>query len=234
MKSLLVFVALPILTLPLQAQDSVESPQAGFLNLVNLITLKSPTFVDLAGFKLNGGEAMAPGDTSGVLAIKPETYSFTLANAGAKPETITGSFTMEQGKTVAIICYDEVKENRDGKREVKLRYNLLIESDEQTGPRLSIVSLLNEPLVGIEVSGVPVTLTERLAHQAKVSLNEEVTIVHKGRTLAGFEVTKPVHTILFLFENPETGEVEISMIQNEKLEYHPPLDGEDEDEEEEN
>ncbi len=217
-----------IVTGSLRGQEAAEEPQAGFLNLVNLITLKSPTFVDLAGFKLNGGEAMAPGDTSGLLAIKPETYSFTLSNAAAKPETITGSFTMEQGKTVAIICYDEVKENRDGMREAKLRYNLLIESDEPTGPRLSIVSLLNQPLVGIEVSGVPVTLTERLAHQAKVSLNEEITIVHKGRTLAGFEVIKPVHTILFLFEDPGTGEVEISMIQNEKLEYHPPLEEEEE------
>lgn len=231
MKVYLVSFLVLLSAIPLRAQDPAEIPQAGFLNLVNLITLKGPTFVELGGFKLNGGEAMAPGDTSGVLAIKPETYTFTLSNAAAKPETVSGSFTMEHGKTVAIICFDEVKESRDGKQEAKLRYNLLIESDEQTGPRLSIVSLLNQPLVGIEVSGVPVTLNGRLAHQAKVSLNDEVKIVHKGRTLSEFEVTKPSHSIVFLFENPESGEVEVSMIQNEKLEYHPPLEAEDQDEE---
>lgn len=211
------------------ARAENEPAQAGFLTIVNLITLRTPTFISLGSFELNGGEAVKSGDTSGILAIKPETYQFTLSNEEAKPAKVTGNFTMEQGKTVAIICYDEVKEYRDGSREEKLRYHVLIESDAQPGPRLSLVSLLKEPEVGIEISGAPATLSPGMAHQPKVSLNDNIEISCRGRRLSQFEITKPNHFIGFLFENPETGEVEISLIQNEKLEYQPPLETEEED-----
>jgi len=210
----------------LYSQETDEVPAAGFLNIVNLIGLKSPTYIELGSFALNGGEAMKPGETSGVLAIKPGSYPFTLSNAGAEPAKLSGDFTMEEGKTVAIICYDEVKEHRDGSEEAKLRYSVLVESDT-TGPRLSLVSLLRAPTVVIEVLGSAVTLTARQAHQKKVALADEIRVVHEGRTLAEFEIAKPVHYLGFLFENVATGDVELSLIENEKLEYHPPLEVEE-------
>ncbi len=215
-----------------RAQEPTEAPSAGFLNIVNLITLKSPTYIELGSFALNGGEPVKAGDSSGVLAIKPGSYPFTLSNAAAKPAKVTGEFTMEADRTVAIICYDEVKQYRDGSEEVKLRYTVLVESD-LTGPRLSLVSLLREPLAGLEVSGDPVTLTPRQAHQRKVALEDEIRIEYGGKTLAEFAIERPVHYLGFLFENIEPGEVGISLIENEKLEYQPPLETGDGDEERE-
>lgn len=212
------------------AQEPNEAPSAGFLNIVNLIALKSATYIELGSFALNGGDPVKTGDNSGVLAIKPGSYPFTLSNTAAKPAKVTGEFTMEADRTVAIICYDEVKEYRDGSEEVKLRYTVLVESDA-TGPRLSLVSLLREPLTGLEVSGDPVTLTPRLAHQRKVALEDEIRIEYGGKTLAEFAIERPVHYLGFLFENVETGEVGISLIENEKLEYQPPLETGDGDEE---
>ena len=213
-----------------RAQEPNEAPSAGFLNIVNLIALKSPTYIELGSFALNGGDPVKSGDSSGVLAIKPGSYPFTLSNAVAKPDKVTGEFTMEADRTVAIICYDEVKEFRDGSEEVKLRYTVLVESD-LTGPRLSLVSLLRSPLVEIGITGDPVILTPRQAHQRKVALEDEIRIEYGGKTLAEFAIERPVHYLGFLFENVETGEVGISLIENEKLEYQPPLETGDGDEE---
>ncbi|MDP4584177.1 MAG: hypothetical protein NWR21_06645 [Verrucomicrobiales bacterium] len=210
------------------AREAPEAATAGFLNVVNLVGLKSHTFIELGTFALNGGEPVRPGGSSGVLAIKPGSYSFTLSNAAAKPAEVTGDITMEADSTVAIICYDEVKVYRDGSEEVKLRFNVLVESDA-VGPRLSLISLLREPSVGLEVSGDRVSLVPRQAHKRKVALEDEIRIEYGGKTLAEFAIERPLHYLGFLFENIETGEVELSLIENEKLEYQPPLEAEEGD-----
>lgn len=227
--SLLIPLAILLTAAPgLSSGEQEETPEAGFLNILNLIGLESPTYIELGGFALNGGGAIKPGEGSGVLAIKPGTYPFTLRNAGASPETVTVDFTLEAGETVAIICYDEGKVYRDGSEEVKLRHTVLAESDS-TGPRLSLVSLLREPSVVVEVSGDSVTLAARRAFQKKVALGDEIEILHQGRTLAAFAIDRPVHHIGFLYQTPgKTGSdgVELSLIEQEKLEYQPPLETE--------
>lgn len=228
MKHSLLLPFLLILTNPpiLPAQD--PPPQAAFLNVVNLVALREPTTIRLGEFALNGGEPLATGETSGLLAILPGNHPLTIANAGAKPEEISLPLVLEGGKTVAAICFDEIKEYRDGTRESKLRCTVLVEGDK-VGPRLSLVSLLKEPLVGLSLSGEAVTLKAREAHPSEVALEDAITVVHQGRTLAEFEIAKPIHYLGFLFENPESGEVEFSLIQNEKLEYQAPLESEDEE-----
>lgn len=230
MKHPLLVTILLILTNPpfLHAQD--PAPEAAFLNVVNLVALREPTTIQLGGFALNGGEPMPTGETSGVLAIVPGSHPFTLTNPAAKPETFSLPLVLEAGKTVAVICYDEIKEHRDGSREAKLRCSVLVEG-EKSGPRLSLISLLQDPFVGISLSGKEVTLSARQAHQAVVKLGDAITVVHRGRTLAEFEVAKPIHYLGFLFEDPESGEVGFSLIQNDKLEYQAPLKDEDEKEE---
>jgi|GEM_PF-866528 len=222
MKRPLLLATFLILTNPpsVSAQDPV--PQAAFLNVVNLVALREPTTIRLGGFALNGGEPMTVGETSGLLAIMPGKHPLIITNPAAKPGELLLPLTLEPEKTVAVICYDELKENPDSSRETRLRCSVLVEGD-RTGPRLSLVSLLRDPLAGISLSGKEVTLSSRKAHQATVNLDETVTVVHRGRTLAEFEIAKPIHYLGFLFENPGSGEVGFSLIQNERLEYQPPL-----------
>ena len=174
-------------------------------------------------FKSKSGEAMKQGENSGVLAIKPARYAFTLSNEAATPRKVSGDFLMETGKTVAIICYDEKKRYRDGSEEVKLRYTVLAESNSP-GPKLSLVSLLQAPSLVIGISGRPVTLTARQMHPEKVIMGDKIEIVHAGRTLGEFPIAKPVHYLGFLFQNNESGAIELSLIENEKLEYQAPLE----------
>lgn len=204
------------------SQEADQADGAGSLTIVNLIGVKRPTYIELGSFALNGGGAMKQGENSGVLAIKPARYAFTLSNEAATPRKVSGDFLMETGKTVAIICYDEKKRYRDGSEEVKLRYTVLAESDS-SGPRLSLVSLVRDPSLVIGISGRPVTLTARQVHPEKVVMGDKIRIVHEGRTLGDFPIAKPVSYLGFLFENNESGEIELSLIENEKLEYQPPL-----------
>ena len=183
MKTLFRLLALLLTGLSLLvSQETDEVGGAGFLTIVNLIGVKRPTYIELGSFALNGGEAMKQGENSGVLAIKPARYAFTLSNEAATPRKVSGDFLMETGKTVAIICYDEKKRYRDGSEEVKLRYTVLAESNSP-GPKLSLVSLLQAPSLVIGISGRPVTLTARQMHPEKVVMGDKIEIVHAGRTL---------------------------------------------------
>lgn len=216
---------------PLPAQEP-GPPEAGFVNILNLVSLRGPTRIDFGGFRLADGGPVAPGEGSGLLAIVPGVHPFTLENPAAKPASVGGTVQVEKGRTLAVICYDEVREYRDGEREAKLRYHVLVEAEAETGPRLSLVSLLPDPLVGVEVAGEPVTLAPQQAHRMALTLGDEVLVTRQGKLLVEFEVLKPVHHLGFLFEDPETGETALSLILNEKLEYQPPLDPEEEEAEE--
>jgi len=224
-------ILLAILPSTLRAQN--EQPEAGFLQFVNLISLPEPTFIKLASFDLNGGEPVAPGDTSGILAIKPSEYTFTLSNKGAKPRSISGPLSIANGSNVVVICYDETKELNDGTTESKIKFNLLTESLESEQPRLSLVSLLKTPSVQINVEGKPVMLHERRAYRRDVEMDEVVTITMGPKTLGEIEIPNRSHYICFAYRDPETGEEGLSTIQNEKLEYHPPLEEEPDEEESE-
>lgn len=203
-----------------------EAPQAAYLNVVNLVALREPTRISLGAFALNEGKPMAPGEGSGLLAIRPGSHPFTLENPAAKPSTVSGSLDLEHGRTVAVICYAETEPDGDGNEghEVKLRYSVLVEG-ERSGPRLSLVSLLREPFVGVEISGEPATLERNRARGSPVKLGDAVRVVHRGRLLADWEIAKPLHYLGFLYEHPDSGEVELSLIQNERLEYQAPLEG---------
>ncbi len=206
-----------------------EAPAgAGFLNVVNLVTLHEPTRIELGGFAFNGGEAIPPGESTGVIAILPGTHTLVLSNPAAKPASMSAPLTIEDGKTVAVICYDEVKESKEGSRESKLRYSVLVEGDGSKGPRLSLVSLLKDDQVAVSVSGQPVTLAARQAHPVAVKVGDKIAISGKKGRLTEVEIEKASHYVCFLFENPDSGELEISMIQNERLEYQPPLEADGE------
>ncbi|MEM9280835.1 MAG: hypothetical protein AAGA96_03335 [Verrucomicrobiota bacterium] len=220
------------------AQDNANNPapEAGFLQFVNLISLKTPTHIRLSNFDLNGGEAILPGDTSGILAIKPNEYNFTISNEGAKPASISGPISVVNGQNTVVICYDEASEEKEEEEDQplpKLRFNLLTESLESDLPRLSLVSLLKVPAIEVRLSGKLIMLQERRAHRQSVEIDDVINVTKDGKSLGGIEIEKRSHYIAFIFLDPETGEEGISIVQNEKLEYHPPLEDDETETEDE-
>lgn len=224
-------VLLPLLLTSAPAQDGLP-PEAGFLQVVNLISLKSPTYITLGTFAFDDGKPVPTGDSSGMLAIRPSKHTLTVTNEGAKPKEVTTPLEVENGRNLVVICYDEVIEFKDGSKESKLRFSILVETPEKDKARISLVSLLRKPVVEANIGKTKVTLAYRKAQQVDATIDDVVRIGVGGNTVGDIEIIKPLHYIAFLYEEPETGEISLSVVQNEKLEYQAPLPDEDEEDEE--
>jgi len=205
---------------PLAAQN----PEAGFLKVVNLVSLKTPTYIRLGKFEFDDGRPVAAGDDSGTLALIPDTYTITVTNAGAKPKSASVDFETENARNVVVMCYDEQVERKDGSIVSKLKFTLLTEAPADDKPRVSIVSLLKQTTVPVSIDGKTTILADRNAHRIEPEIEDTIEIRVDNKDVGEIEITKPTHYLAFLYRDPETNEVALSLIQNEKLEYHPPLD----------
>jgi hypothetical protein len=183
-----------------------------------------PTFLSLEGFTLNLGEPIEVGGGSGTLALRPGEFTLNLTNAIAKPTSASIPIRIENGRTAVVICYDEVKLFEDGGEEVKIRFSLLTEAPESEIAKLTIVSLLHEKTVPLSVAGRPYRAAPKNPVKVDIEGQDTVAIRSENETLIDFESDRPGHYIVFLFDDPETGELAASLIQNEKLEYQPPLE----------
>lgn len=207
--------------------------QAGYLQIINLVSLKSSTFITLGRLRINQGDPIPTGESTGILAIKPKTHNLLVRNDAAKPKEATTPVEIQHGHNVVVICFDEMVEYKDGSKEAKLRFSLLVENPDTKGSRVSVVSLLRQPEVPAIIGKVPATLAYRKAYKVGAKLDDVLGISVAGKSVGEIEVLKPAHYIAFLYEDTETGEVSLSVIQNEKLEYQAPLPDEDEEEKEE-
>ncbi len=206
------------------SQDGQPKMRAGFLQMVNLVSLKTPSFIEVAGLSMAGGEPVPTGESSGVVALIPNIYRFSVANESAKPRSRGGSVTVENGKNVIIVFFDEEKEYRDGSKETKLRFTIFRELGGNPGAKLSLVSLSNRESLKITAGLKRLTLAGRRSQVIEVELEDEVDIQFEGESLGEIEIDKPIHYIGFLFDNPETGEPEMSVIQEQRLTYQAPID----------
>jgi len=213
------------------AQDDLP-PQAGYLQVINLVSLKSPTYINLGSFAFYSGNPIPTGESSGTLAIKPKTHTLLVRNDAAKPKEATTPVEIIHGRNVVVICFDEMVEYKNGSKETKLRFSLLVETPNSEEYRLSVVSLLRQQEVAAVIGGTPATLLYRKAHKVDAKLDEVVGVSVGAKSIGVVEILKPAHYIAFLYEEPETGEISLSVVQNEKLEYQAPLPDEDEEDEE--
>lgn len=212
----------------LQAQENFTD-EAGILQVMNLISLKTPTYMSLDKFAFNRGEPVEIGAGSGTLALRPSELTLSIANPGAKPETASLPVKIENGKSIVVICYDEVKKFEDGSEEAKLKFSVLMEAPQTEIPELTLVSLVEEKAVPLSIDGRPYQVQPKRPIEVDISDKETVAIRSGNKTLIDFDSDRPGHYIVFLFVDPETGEFSASYLHNEKLEYHPPLEDDEED-----
>jgi len=211
------------------AQQPGEPVAAGFFKAVNLVSLETPTRMRLGKFEFDEGRPIAAGDNSGTLALKPDEYTFTVSNEGATPASRSVAIPLQNGAHVVAMCYDETVESDDGGAETKLRVNLLREAPPTDEPKVSLVSLLKESIVSVQIAGKGAMLHDRRAHRIEAAIDEVIPVRHDGETVGEIEVTEAAHYIAFLFREPESGAIALSLIQNERLEYQPPLEEEEEE-----
>lgn len=214
--------------LPSAAQDEAPDPNSyGFLEMVNLIALTEPSYFTFGGYKIAGGEPIETGDSSGYATIQANSYDFTASNAGANPSKVKGKIKIEDGKNSKIVFFDEAREKKDGETEHRIRFTILTESDSEEGARLTLVSLLNEEFSSATINGQSGPADGREPFLFPVKEGDEISIQAAGKKMDSFEIDDEIHFLCFLFEDPETGSPRLTVVRNENLEYHPPLEVED-------
>lgn len=228
MKPIIAILTFLYCVTPLAAQ----TPEAGFLKVVNLVSLKTPTYIRLGKFEFDGGRPIGAGDNSGTLALDPDTYTITVKNDGAKPKSASVEFETEDARNVVVMCYEEQVELKNGDIVSKLKFSVLTEAPADDKPRVSIVSLLKQTTVPVSINGETVILADRNAHRIDPEIDDTFAIGVDNNDIGEIDITEPTHYLVFLYRDPETNEVALSLIQNEKLEYHPPLDDDEDDEDE--
>lgn len=216
-----------VLQLPAQDENALQS--AGFLQVVNLVSQTSPTYLALDNFEFNRGDPIEVGVGSGTLALRPGKFDLRLSNAIAKESDISLPVTIENGKTMVVICFDEVETLDDGTEEVTLHFSQLIESPETETSKLTVVSLLEGINLPLSIMGRPFLAAPKAPIRAEIGDIESVAIQSQGKTIIDFESNRLGHYIAFLFRDPQTGEVNASLIHNERLEYQQPLGDDSED-----
>jgi len=226
------FLSILFIFQPLVAAQDKPLPVEGYLQVINLISLRPPTYITLGKFKLDNGNPIPTGGSSGTLAIKPNTHTLLVQNEAAKPSEATTPVEVIHGSNVVVICFDEMVEYKDGSKESKLRFSLLTETPNTEDFRISVVSLLRQQEVPAIIGQTPAILTYRKAYKVDAKQDDIVEISIGGKSVGEIETLKPAHYIAFLYEEPETGEISVTVIQNQKLEYAPPLPDEDEEDKE--
>jgi hypothetical protein len=98
---------------------------------------------------------------------------------------------------------------KDGKIINRIQYSKLERSGTPKGPRLSVVSLIHEDSLPIQINGSPVSLPPLRAQHFDRTLNESITITHGGApVMEPVEIAAEIPYLVFLFKNQSTGKVE--------------------------
>ena len=204
-----------------------EVPVAGFLEIVNLVSLKTPSYLQIADIKIMSGEAVPAGETSGVLALIPGSYPYSIRNTGAKPASLKGTVKIENGRTFALIFFDEIGKKKDGSIRHQLRSVLLTRQHEKPKARLSIVSLSRKPEITIKAGSERIVLREKAARDIAVKKNDTVALAADSGVIGEIEIDKAIQYIAFLYDDPATGNLALTVIKNRRIAYDPPMEKEE-------
>ncbi|MCB1232619.1 MAG: hypothetical protein KDN19_20395 [Verrucomicrobiae bacterium] len=223
MKTLIAAIGLCLLVVPSShsQENSSEPPAVGYIQLVNGVALKAPTYLSFGKLKMMGGKPMPPGGISGMLGMIAGPYDFEISNADCDPPKLTGTVEIEDGKTFAQIFYIESKTDKEGKMTHHLRSSTLTKQHEHTEPKLSLVSLSEEPLIQVEVGKNAYQLNSRYATEVPVAFDDELTIKQSGRVLDEITISTPAHYMAFFYDRSDGKGQEVVHIFNKKIVYEP-------------
>ncbi len=207
--------------LPAQ-EPGAATPAVGYVQLINGVTLDTPTHIRLGRLKLMGGKPVPPGGVSGMLGLAAGPHDFEITNESCDPPTLTGTIEIEDGKTFAHIFYTESKTDKEGVTTHRLQYSTQKRQHEHTEPKLSLISLSAEPLITVEVGDRAHLLNTRVAVEIPVELDARITVRQQGRTLDTIAIATPAHYLAFLLDRPDGEGQKLVYIFNKKIIYEPP------------
>ncbi len=183
-----------------------------FVRIVNAIGLKTPTKVSFRTASAPKWADLAPGEVSGMRALRLGTYHLRVANEGCERSEVEDTIALTEGGTYAVIVLYTEPVTKDGKVVHRLQYAKLNRTTPPGQPRLSIVSLIDADALPIKLGDQAISLTPRLAQHFDMQGNQSITVRYQGtEVMEPIEFTEAIPYLVFLFHNEATGKVEGSL-----------------------
>lgn len=230
-----IIAALTLGTMPLPTVAQQQEPDevlegVGFLQIVNGVSTGKPTFIEFGDVE-TGESEIPPGATSGMMGLAPGDYEWEVSNARCKPKSLTGSVTIEAGKTFALVFFNEIKPaKKDGDEdEYHLRQSALTRQQEHTEPKLSLVSLSSRKELSLKVGPGYLNLPQYQAVEVEVKPGAAIKIESGEHLVGTVEAIAPVHYVAFLFDDDSESGLGFSQIQHQQITYDPPKSKGEED-----
>ncbi len=207
-----------------QEGDAIKD--VGFVQIVNGVSTDKPTYIKFGD--VEGGESEIPaGATSGMMGLTPGDYTFEVRNSRCDPKKLSGSITIEAGKTFALVFFNDFKKAKEEgeKDEYHLRHTALTRQHEHKEPKLSLVSLSKIVDLSVKVGSKFVTLRQYRAVDVDVKPGDILKLRYGQEVVGTVEAIAPVHYVGFIFDHDtaESG-LGFSQIQHQQIVYDPPTD----------
>jgi hypothetical protein len=185
-----------------------------FVRIVNAIGLKTPTKVSFRTAAEPKWAELAPGEASGMRALRLGNYRLKVANEGCERPEVEDTIALSTGGIYAVIVLYTEPVMKDGKVVHRLQYSKLNRTTQPDHPRLSIVSLIDVDALPIELGDRTISLPRRRAQHFDLKLNQSITVRHHGaEVMEPFELAEAIPYLVFLFPNEATGRIEGSLVR---------------------
>lgn len=207
-------------------QDGDAIKDVGFVQIVNGVSTGKPTYIKFGDVESGESEIRA-GAASGMMGLTPGDYAFEVRNSRCKPKTLSGSITIEAGKTFALVFFNDFKKAKeDGDEdEYHLRHTALTRQHEHTEPKLSLVSLSKIVDLSVKVGSKFVTLRQYRAVDVDVKAGDIFKVSYAQKVIGTVEAIAPVHYVGFIFDHDSADSgLGFSQIQHQQIVYDPPTD----------
>jgi len=183
-----------------------------FVRIVNAIGLTTPTKVSFRTSAEPKWSEMAPGEASGMRALRLGNYHLMVSNEGCEKPEVEDSIPLTAGGTYAVIILYTEPVQKDEKIVHRLQYSKLERLGKPDHPRLSVVSLIDLDPLPIQLGDRAVSLAPRMAQHFDMELNQSIKISHRGtEVIDPVEITEEIPYLVFLYKNEATGKVEGSL-----------------------
>jgi hypothetical protein len=199
----------PVPAKPAPAEAEEFAPgNIAFVRIVNAIGLKTPTRLSLRRASEPTWTPFEIGEASSMMPMRLGSYNLNLENAGCEKPQVKDSVDLSAGGYYLIVVYTE-EVVKDDKIVHRLQYSKLRRSGSNNGAKLSIVSLVSQDALPVELNGRQVTLPPRRAQHFDVKVDDEISIAHGGQPVtATFPIVEEISYIVFLYRNEASKQVE--------------------------
>jgi len=170
-----------------------------FVRIVNAIGLRTPTKVSFRTASEPKWSDYQPGETSSMLPVRLGKYRLRVQNEGCEKPEVEDTVSLDAGGVYTLIALYTEPVEKDGKIVHRLQYSKIQRKGGTDGPKLSLVSVVGQDQLPVELNGKALSLPIRQAQHFDVKIGDEVAVRHNGAAVMDrILIMDPIPYLVFL------------------------------------